>query len=137
MHAWPLPSDHPEHHVRRQRKLVRCFASLTVTNHWCRDRNCSLSCGRPLSGSSHSLQQLLGAGGAPFFDASLHRAQLTLVVGAGGKPDQPPEDLGRVDASFPLQPLFDLLLVLQKQRPLSRCVVPFLPGFRQWLHWWG
>ena len=36
--------------VRRQRKLVRRFASLTVTSHWCRDRIGHFLCLRPLSG---------------------------------------------------------------------------------------
>ncbi len=119
-HLWPRLSRQASplavaRGVRRHRKLDQRFASLTVTDHWCRDRNCSLSCGRPLSGSSHSLQQLLGAGGAPFFDASLHRAQLTLVVGAGGKPDQPPEDLGQQAGLDPLLSLLTLPVLPEAQ----------------------
>jgi len=36
--------------VRRQRKLVRRFASLIVTSNWCRDRIARFLCLRILSG---------------------------------------------------------------------------------------
>jgi DNA replication protein DnaC len=43
--TWLLQAD-----VRRQRKLVRRFASLIVTSNWCRDRIARFLCLRILSG---------------------------------------------------------------------------------------
>jgi transposase len=41
---------YPKQLVRRQGKLVRRFASLSVTFNWCRDRIGHFLCLRPLSG---------------------------------------------------------------------------------------
>jgi hypothetical protein len=57
--------------------------------------------------------------------------QLTLVVANRGQPDRPPEDLGCVHAGLALQPMLELLLVLNEQGALAWSVAPFLPALRQ------
>ena len=86
-----------------------------------------LPSGRPLPHRPHPIQQLLGAGGAPFPDAPLHRAQLPLVVLLRGQPDQAPEDLSRISGAS-LQPLLDQRLMLDEQGAGPGGVAPLPPG---------